>query len=49
MKKKLTLGILAHVDAGKSTLVDAFLHQSGTFRDNELVKDCVVLTDVCNG
>lgn len=50
MKHKiLNIGVIAHVDAGKSTLVDAFLHQSGTFRDNELVKDYIVLTHVCNG
>lgn len=47
--KILNLAVIAHVDAGKSTLVDAFLHQSGTFRDNELVKDYFVLTHVCNG
>ncbi|RDY27515.1 translational GTPase TypA [Romboutsia weinsteinii] len=40
--KIVNIAVIAHVDAGKSTLVDAFLHQSGTFRDNEVVKDCVM-------
>ena len=29
--KIINIAVIAHVDAGKSTLVDAFLHQSGTF------------------
>ena len=29
MNKKITIGILAHVDAGKTTLADAFLNVSG--------------------
>ena len=29
------IAIIAHVDHGKTTLVDAMLNQSGTFRDNE--------------
>jgi GTP-binding protein len=40
--KIINSAVIAHVDAGKSTLVDAFLHQSGTFRDTEVVKDCVM-------
>lgn len=40
--KIINIAVIAHVDAGKSTLVDAFLNQSGVFRDNEEVKDCVM-------
>ena len=32
MKKKLTIGILAHVDAGKTTLSEAMLYISGKIR-----------------
>ena len=32
MKKKLTVGILAHVDAGKTTLSEALLYLSGRIR-----------------
>ena len=40
--KVLNIAVIAHVDAGKSTLVDAFLKQSGVFRANEEVVDCVM-------
>jgi GTP-binding protein len=36
------IAIVAHVDHGKTTLVDAMLWQSGTFRDNEDVQDRVM-------
>jgi len=36
------IAIIAHVDHGKTTLVDAMLRQSGTFRDNEQVRDRVM-------
>ncbi len=32
MKKKITIGILAHVDAGKTTLSEALLFISGKIR-----------------
>ena len=41
MKKK-NIAIIAHVDHGKTTLVDKLLQASGTFRDNEEVKDRVM-------
>ncbi|WP_207740806.1 translational GTPase TypA [Alkalibacter mobilis] len=40
--KIINIAVIAHVDAGKSTLVDAFLSQSGVFRDNEEVVECVM-------
>lgn len=40
--KIINIAVVAHVDAGKSTLVDAFLRQSGVFRANEEVVDCVM-------
>lgn len=36
------IAIIAHVDHGKTTLVDAMLQQSGTFRENEEVQDRVM-------
>lgn len=37
-KKIINIAVIAHVDAGKSTLVDALLQQGGAFRDNQEVK-----------
>ena len=36
------IAIIAHVDHGKTTLVDAMLAQSGTFRENEQVDERVM-------
>lgn len=36
------IAIIAHVDHGKTTLVDEMLHQSGIFRDNEVVEERVM-------
>jgi len=44
-QKIINIAVIAHVDAGKSTLVDAFLNQSGVFRANEEVLDCVMDSD----
>ncbi len=42
MEKIINIAVVAHVDAGKSTLVDGLLRQSGVFRENEELIDCVM-------
>src|SRR4029078_12757733 len=41
-KNVRNIAIIAHVDHGKTTLVDAMLRQSGTFREYEQVRDRVM-------
>ncbi|MFP4287213.1 MAG: translational GTPase TypA [Candidatus Izemoplasmataceae bacterium] len=41
-KNIINIAVIAHVDAGKSTLVDAFLSQSGVFSENEVVVEQVM-------
>ncbi len=42
LRRLRNIAIVAHVDHGKTTLVDAMLWQSGTFRENEEVRDRVL-------
>src|SRR5437773_12475789 len=36
------IAIIAHVDHGKTTLVDQMMRQSGLFRESELKGDCIL-------
>ncbi|MDR0819412.1 MAG: GTP-binding protein, partial [Oscillospiraceae bacterium] len=42
MENIRNIAIIAHVDHGKTTLVDEMLKQSGVFRDNQVVQDRVM-------
>jgi len=42
LTKIRNIAIIAHVDHGKTTLVDAMLRQSGTFRSNETLVERVM-------
>ena len=39
MEKIRNIAIIAHIDHGKTTLVDCLLNQSGTFRSNQHVEE----------
>jgi GTP-binding protein len=41
-KELRNLAIIAHVDHGKTTLVDAMFRQSGLFRDNQQIETCAM-------
>lgn len=42
MKKLKNIAIIAHVDHGKTTLIDAALRQTGAFRDNQKITERVM-------
>ena len=42
IEKLRNIAIIAHVDHGKTSMVDCMLKQSGVFRDNQQVQACVL-------
>ena len=42
MEKIINIAVVAHVDAGKSTLVDALLEQNGVFDEHQELVDCIM-------
>ncbi|MBP1555199.1 MAG: hypothetical protein J6U30_03905, partial [Oscillospiraceae bacterium] len=45
MGKRINIGILAHVDAGKTTLTEQMLYLTGTVRNAGSVDDGTATTD----
>ncbi len=45
MDKIINIAVVAHVDAGKSTLVDALLNQNGAFKSHEEVGQLIMDSD----
>jgi len=45
MKNIRNIAIIAHVDHGKTTLIDAILHQTGVFRENQKVAERIMDSD----
>ncbi|HZJ86882.1 MAG TPA: translational GTPase TypA [Erysipelothrix sp.] len=45
MQKIINLAVIAHVDSGKSTLVDAMLQQAGIFQDHEVLVERIMDSD----
>ncbi len=45
MDKIINVAVVAHVDAGKSTLVDALLRQNGVFNEHDVLVDQVMDSD----
>ncbi len=46
MRKIKNIAIIAHIDHGKTTLVDAILKQSGVFRENQKIEERIMDSDV---
>lgn len=42
------IAIIAHVDHGKTTLVDEMLKQGGVYRENQVVEERVMVTTIWN-
>ncbi|NLW14880.1 MAG: translational GTPase TypA [Erysipelothrix sp.] len=45
MEKIINLAVIAHVDSGKSTLVDAMLQQAGVFDERDVLEERVMDSD----
>lgn len=45
-QKIFNLAIIAHVDHGKTTLIDQILKQNGVFRENQDVAECVLDSNI---